>query len=1027
VVLQELAAYTQEGFTQLKDTIREDAEKTNTLYKYLIQLGDGTNQQFLDTNTALQGQAQLIQEVIVTVWQIYQDLGRKRQLIQLYWDYDHAEVFPALGKKEFQPLCHDTNPETHYCDDTIQKAVKFIGKAKGNPPMTLAERDATKNVAGALLMARVGVQFTQLRDQQQMRAYSYSIEYLCDQAFMLDNNLPSVSLKTLFSRLGPAGCNDGAIWRCQCVIKWQENSCDIQPNVGLKSWPWEFPAGATPPLLIQEGNKNSVCGNGQFHLGPVRIITSQATFVTSMRDAFCQRPGGLKFVYRTPPKDKPLEKIAIRLVAQEITTQWNLADPSGNPTSCMSNFTSADADDNYLSSFIYRSWQQTYQVFSRTNLPAADAKYYGVMPTHGLQFDDIPIARDPQTNAAINCMEARYTSIGLDKVKLYQLELTTQLSGVKLVVRGRPGEPIEPTIGYNNFTWFDSPTEQLTTNIVAAIEQESAAPASINRFGAFDPYRIKYVYDTTPDLIGVANTAPARCGKLNYIFKHVNWTGSSIDIDQWEEQYRERYDPTCATESLLWYRRMIVEETLECGASFATGAPNPQNYEWCKLMRAFKCHLDKREDPRTKKPIEVVVCQPRKWSYTATLVIPAGQLQAVVSAQCPDVSVKIINSNVFAVLTSSAPVANLVQVTVTDEKGKIDTCYPCCRKNQEYTLPSRVAYPIDVGKCPGKKLRLSITTMLDPSKPCFDPPIDMTSVADYSGEVLPPIAPLVDEHIRIFKDDIANELAKQIEWLTDFQYELKRISDESKNRDEIKKKVYDIIRNRTIEINKIIVRNITDKAAEIDKKIKEDTDKITDNIERGKNASKELDRLLKELKELNKQGRDIQGQINKTVQQIIKDNKETQKAIEEWRKAQQGKCDLGIPIIGPLFCIAGNLLQSIFGGNGNTWGIVISILIILICIGCCVYLCVTQSRNSPAPSAPSMSSYELRNIAAGLEGLKQAQLETDKKLVDAYAAKLAPPPGTVRAGEQQPLVNPAATKDRLTRRTYPTNRFDDNL
>lgn len=179
--------------------------------------------------------------------------------------------------------------------------------------------------------------------------------------------------------------------------------------------------------------------------------------------------------------------------------------------------------------------------------------------------------------------------------------------------------------------------------------------------------------------------------------------------------------------------------------------------------------------------------------------------------------------------------------------------------------------------------------------------------------------------------------------------------------------------------------NITDKIKPIDKIIDEQSKIIDENVQKAKNNTIELQKLIGELKELNKQGRIQIDNLNKTVQRIIDANKETQKAIDEWRKWKnnQDKCSLGgIPILGSLVC----WVTDLFSGGGSWITKIIGVIFWILILACCCYIlvmCLMQcAKCGGSAEWRQQASYELAH-----PGQPRLPTETEMQYIQAWLAQ----------------------------------------
>jgi hypothetical protein len=293
-----------------------------------------------------------------------------------------------------------------------------------------------------------------------------------------------------------------------------------------------------------------------------------------------------------------------------------------------------------------------------------------------------------------------------------------------------------------------------------------------------------------------------------------------------------------------------------------------------------------------------------------TLSIPAGSISTTIASDCPNIRVTQIGGHASVTLTSGADYPNKVSIKVQPKQG---TTLPtnCPLRYDDIILYPRIDTTIDFTGCPAGNLEMNVFTILNTRDPCFTPWVDVSHSADYTGRYIGQgvIVPLIDKYTRIQNDAVADALARQLARQVDFQIELQRIAESSKDYNEIYRRVERIVRNNTIEINKLVVKNMTDRAKEIDKIIRDETKKIADDVERGKKEAERLAKLIEELQKLNIEGAAAQKRVNQSVFDLIEANKALQKAIEEWKKSQADSSSCStIPFLSQIYCFFKNIL-----------------------------------------------------------------------------------------------------------------------
>ena len=135
------------------------------------------------------------------------------------------------------------------------------------------------------------------------------------------------------------------------------------------------------------------------------------------------------------------------------------------------------------------------------------------------------------------------------------------------------------------------------------------------------------------------------------------------------------------------------------------------------------------------------------------------------------------------------------------------------------------------------------------------------------------LPPLIDARVRILTDPVADAFASQLAFLSDYQRELQRIErDATATSAQIRERIRELVYNRTVAVNQMLnPKNWTERIAEIDKVragayrlvtrvvvtkiVDETTATIANNVEEGRKAALEQQKILQEFRDLNAQGK----------------------------------------------------------------------------------------------------------------------------------------------------------------------------
>lgn len=428
-----------------------------------------------------------------------------------------------------------------------------------------------------------------------------------------------------------------------------------------------------------------------------------------------------------------------------------------------------------------------------------------------------------------------------------------------------------------------------------------------------------------------------------------------MNMQTWKKIFKTAYQPSGATESAIWYRREVTSTLpTECDKSYATGAPTFAEYNWCLILRHFKI-----QRVQVIAGTEYIFFSPRRWSYIGNLIFPAGTIQTVVSSMCPGVTIRQATGRAIAFFTNPTMQSNRVQVIVRthgcDQAAKSGPrqC-SLCDFSKFIDLPRLVAYPVDIGECPGYQLELNVFTLEYPypRHPCYGNEtswLDVSSTANRSGDALKPgdIEPFIDHRVRIVEDKVADALARQYNDITDYNIRLNELIAQAKDKSDLYDKIRDLVKNKTIDIERWIIKNYTERIKEIDKIIDKETQRVIDNLERSRNSSIEMQKKIKELEELNKKSKEQLNEIDKIIKDLKEQNKKTQDVINDYVNRHKGECDIGIPIIGSIACFFSNIFRSFLNlFPSNIMGIFqwIIFFLVIFCICFCFCICVSECK-----------------------------------------------------------------------------------
>ena len=989
-----------EGFSQFKTQFIKQEDTTNKLFMLVFSVFNSTDQQLAQINQVAQGQAQTLQNLVLTLFQSQQRLQQKRQGTRLYWDTYDKPLVPDLLFSKLQPQCDgsqnqmcDTSMEEELRDGRIRPFLPWYvppglsgpksEKGAGIPPPVNPFGNA-HNIDSALRMALGSVLFSDRIPGQTTTAMAQSLttDIICDPQYTLNNHIPSIPLKTVLERLGPDNCaRDPQHWTCKCVVRIVEQSCSLPAG---KLYPWDYAMRLNLAESVKQGDISG-CEDAKIPL----IRTSSYDLGVWMTQNVCKRPGGRQLLDRNG--------YAFRVMSDDMSQWWNVTLPQG-PQSCAPSIVPS-TNQGGVAGVLYNSWVQTYSNQGRTQIPFMENKFHG-LPPDGIDTSQILYAQDQSTGATFPCDSWQYSYTSAEKLPVFSMNRISSWSGIRMqVFEIKTGansadtllSTIEPQVGTGTYPYLPFRAKNMSTNVQANVPQLNYLPPFMTRVGysGHEPgIRTQWVYDVFPDMISLGTTLSSLFGKVTYIFERVSalWSNpppkqdsGPIKYTAWRQFYKDPYDPAGPGGSPLNFRRELVRVPgvgSRCGRSFTTKNPVYDKYGWCNTEDEFDIKVNGEE----------IQFSPLVFSIQSTMMIPAGLIQTIVSSQCPSVSSSLFAGRMFVTMISSAPLSNVVSISVRpigcpgmirpDGSWDADAALRCCANKwigttRNFELPSRIATTIDIGECSGYDMEFNIQTIDQPDSYCFQPWLDVSSQANRSGgpDI---IKPYIDSKTRILADDVANAFGKFFGQFSDTQMQLDAISRSSLRPDQAYQRIKEILRNHTIEINRIIIRNFTVDMAKIDKMIAGETKRILDNLEKYKNISYAMEKHIQRIEDLNKQSKAQLDKLDKTVKDLIEQNEKTQKAIRDFLNSHKQECQPVIPLIGDLICAISNL----FSGVGKAFVIIFQIIIWICILGCLfklISLCVSCCISSDAVADSKNNCLSCVNFCVSRPVMKSAR------------------------------------------------------
>ena len=974
-----LSEHMTAGFEQARVQLQQQANVSQQILDLVLHLHGKTTDQFLELTRAVQGLGGQLNDLLVTVWQIYSDRGMLRVVTrELYENYD-------------TPIVSDMVFNNKLWDDPSRIAYPLlnIDPRKAPRPQGFSGLNTQSN---AILVASSNIQFTALDTRlSQNVAWNYEFSYLCDTEFLLNNYLPSLHLKTLFARFGPPKCAPALPtnpWKCQCMVKVVISKCEL-PVQGV-AWPWEVASRysmSTPTPSNQyscPNNRILSSDNNAPGLDNV-LLTSEEELRNYLNEQFCQRKGEQVLVSTNP--DPKIKGKAFRLTAP--TNLWDIGPSNGNSAGCMSVF-DANPDSNNLANFLYQSWQNSYSAIARVVIPAKEAEIFGARPSpdDGLQTIETPWARDPFTGASARSVTQRFSQPSYLTEDVWTESVLQERSGIEIrIYDTQPNAQGEyeviqtitdiPTGVSADREWLAIPGETLSTAVQADWAGKGLIPAEFPHIGGLDydqevhavgssenPASMHVVFDPPISQISEAQSAAGRCGSLTYIIKFLastigSVTSGKLTIDEWTKQFQERFQPDCAREQLMVYMRSLVrilppgatkpeQARVECELAISSDGrwrPMPTANLLCTLLHFYRVTSERLGNGEVHH-----FFFPYQFRLNGWVTLPAGEIRSSISSLCPSVSVARPSGAALVTLTSPTPFPNMIRYTihtrgcVPDSSDPSRKCSRCDVKNQDLTLPPMLGRQINVGECQGVQLEFNVYTLDSPTEPCYVPPIDVSTTTNRSQDVVTTgeLNDLVQRHISSQADQIAISIGDQSVRNFDLNRHLDFIAATYTSKDNLIRRVEEAVRQNYIDAGRALVPTdqINEYRQRIDERVKNESRRIAENIINNRNSSAGVYERIEIQEALQNVSWKVFGALNLTVGRLEAQQAQLNRIMDEYNKAQRlpKQCDGifgNIPVIGQLTCLVTDAFSGVLNWltPSSNWLWWIIVLLVFVC--CC--------------------------------------------------------------------------------------------
>lgn len=930
------ANFTQD-FATLYQDINQTSQSVEGLYNITKSIWNTTQRQVGQIFNSLLTVERGAEDLSLTVFNMYRDINMRRAMTQL--------VFQNID-----------NP-------TPLAAYPFV-RSVGLPPMSVDERAAYRTLENALVISAVHMQYTALDplNSNQYTAYDYRVTFRCDAEFLLNNTVPGISFKTLFSFIGPADTaagtrcfpynttNTSTVWQCDCVVAVEKSHCQMNDQTGTNL----FPTSWIPTVSLSSSrNLTDICATAVLtdEIDPSSTSISTISFVTDLASwnswLETQCLGSTDYF-------GGVNGTKLRLTSESLgiykDLQLNLTDESV-PTPCEPSFALLFNTQNNLKRLsynMYQMWMHAYTASMHNTLAAAEVKLFGLLMTDVVPASNVADRR-PDSSQTFRSVELAYVRISEEKLPVYALApialdhevfiSLTDASGSTQQM-STVGDQFNFSVGVDNFvgnfTWTSN------VDLVATFDQLFPPARTMivgDLFEVDGVTKTDVIYDVPWSRMCDGITASSRKGCINYIFQNTTEGPTApIELIDWLARNKEPFDHYSAFESAMYYARehtIIPGYGSVCGLQVPTDGNLSQvtnasltDYNLCTLLQ----FADIEPEPANPR---ILYFNPRQFSLTGTFEIPAGQIVEQVLSECPtSYNITRAPGSQNALLCLSGLQPNPVTATVVTS-GTITRC----RTSRSVTYYAHRSTCVVISACGTQYINVFTEGS---STPCWVSPgvrADIDQLSPATSSVSPQIGIYVGQTADVISDSLstifslyANLRAStaNLPWQSPTTQDLiDKFQDQLSNYTET-------LRNQSQQFNFTDSNDIWEKAiAQIEASAEADLAAL---IEAQKKFNETMSAIIAaQTASLMAQMlglanlTDLQKQWLADLIQQSADLTKLNDAIEN------SHCDDSIPLLGPIVCA----LASVFGSfGGGIFSMLMHLLLYIVIFGVIICFCV---------------------------------------------------------------------------------------
>lgn len=999
-------------FNNARTAISATVNATDAVKNMVLYLHEEVESQIQRVVRAVRGNALMQAQFNNDIIRVVKEIDMKRVLTRTYFDVLDGTVYPYAN---MVPLSQNL----------------------GMRPMSFAARQALRRKDQAALVAEVRLSYTEQATNVSLAVgHTDHVGLVCDREWMLNSTTAINDVYSMLNMIGPNGngtaddcecCNSfdaNGAWRCHCVIRVRETSCQLQHL--SQPWPWGYDSThncvdlANCPTKYTDPDK--ICANSITDtktLGTMKYFTNMTQF-NAWYSPVCRSSqlatstGGYRM--RISQTNGP------NYIEMELDDQ---------ATQCNHDFVTVDSTPNIVAHeypiwVMFEFWKVIFNGVIASVFGTWERELFGQLPsdtkTVKHSVNSYPNMTTCYTSATLSLALATGGSTG--KVPVYVMEPGDLVHDVQ-VKFGDDGTftQMGGTTGTTSLplpSGFDGGVGNVTLTLASLFSstKDGALPKSSfitvgNHTGLWyneqgvqqpppytiasptegwdrgDAYNQRYIYDLPFSQLPRGRTSYSKAGTVMYLLEPVLWGANAnttgMDATQFRYNTRLHFDPESAAESAHRYLRQGLyshdDQTYKCDRTFnytdygvnSLFDPEytPEKNEWCTILDNFR--VIESYDRSTMR-FEYL-----EWSMLIKLRVPAGTFTSVIQTACPG-AYRVDNQTItYAEVTLYANSTTPIQWDVQVCNWNTGSC--TINAYSAYTGSPKVV----VVSTPGN-YSVQVYPLDQLNAPCF-PGIGLPLGFDHQGHGSANMPYNEEQHVVYYTDDGMLDAIEQNLKIQDYanqivvkerEYQEAQDAAAKARIDNEINRLIDEARNDTARIG--IAPELEARAKRIAEQAQKTLEGTRESAAKNHAVSLSINASLTEVRELSKT---IKNETN-YQRQLIEDQKQIMKKIIQdennvINSLDKQKCKSDIPVLGPILCGISDMLNGLLGGFGDFLAFLIHVALLLLllyvafklimmCVdhGCCKRKSATQTSRVDVEmhgAAPSTGMVTARDQA----------------------------------------------------------------